>query len=71
LQKGERGIWQRRFWEHVILDERDYERQVDYIHYNPVKHGQVARVAAWPYSSFPRYVERGAYDLEWVADANV
>lgn len=68
VQKGERGIWQRRFWEHVIRDESDYERHVDYIHYNPVKHGQVARVADWPYSSFHRYVERGIYTLEWAAN---
>jgi putative transposase len=71
LQKGERGIWPRRFWEHVIRDERDYERHVDYIHYNPVKYGQVTKVAAWPYSSFHRYVERGIYNLEWAADDNV
>jgi putative transposase len=71
VQKGERGIWQRRFWEHVIRDERDYERHVDYIHYNPVKHGQVARVADWPYSSFQRYVEQGIYDLEWAANDEV
>jgi putative transposase len=48
LQKGKRGIWQRRFWEYVIREEGDYERHVDYIHYNPVKHGRVARVADWP-----------------------
>jgi putative transposase len=71
LRKGERGIWQRRFWEHVIRDECDYERHVDYIHYNPVKHGQVTRVADWPYSSFHRYVERGIYNPEWAADDNV
>ena len=71
LQKGERGIWQRRFWEHVIRDEDDYERHVNYIHYNPVKHGHVTRVAAWPYSSFHRYVERGVYTPEWAADDNV
>jgi len=71
LQKGERGIWQRRFWKHVIRDEGDYERHVDYIHYNPVKHGYVTRVADWPYSSFHRYVERGIYNLEWAADDNV
>jgi putative transposase len=69
--QGERGIWQRRFWEHVIRDERDYERQVDYIHYNPVKHGHVTRVADWPYSSFHGYVRRGIYDLEWAADDDV
>ena len=71
LQKGERGIWQRRFWEHVIRDEADYERHVDYIHYNPVKHGHVTRVADWPYSSFHRYVERGIYNLDWAADDNI
>jgi hypothetical protein len=56
LQKGERGIWPRRFWEHVIRDELDYERHIDYIHYNPVKHGHVAKVVDWPYSSFHRFV---------------
>jgi putative transposase len=71
LKKGERGIWQRRFWEHAIRDEGDYERHVDYIHYNPVKHGHVTRVADWQYSSFHRYVQRGIYDLEWAADDNV
>ena len=71
VQKGERGIWQRRFWEHVIRDERDYERHVDYIHYNPVKHGHVRRVADWPYSSFHQYVERGIHNLEWAADDSV
>jgi len=63
LQKGERGIWQRRFWEHVIRDEGDYERHVNYIHYNPVKHGHVTRVADWAYSSFHSYVERGIYSV--------
>jgi putative transposase len=71
LQKGERGIWQRRFWEHVIRDGGDYERHVNYIHYNPVKHGLVPRVADWPYSIFQRYVERGIYDLKWAAADDV
>jgi putative transposase len=71
LKKGERGIWQRRFWEHVIRDEGDYARHVDYIHYNPVKHGHAARVADWPYSSFHRYVQRGVYDLDWAAADDV
>ena len=71
LKKGERGIWQRRFWEHVIRDERDYEHHLDYIHYNPVKHGHVTKVAEWPYSSFHRYVRRGIYNLEWTADDDV
>jgi putative transposase len=65
LKKGERGIWQRRFWEHAIRDASDYERHVDYIHYNPVKHGQVTRPADWPYSSFHRYVRGGIYTIEW------
>lgn len=71
LQKGERGIWQRRFWEHVIREERDYARHVDYIHYNPAKHGHVTKVADWPYSSFHRYVEREIYSLDWAAGDDV
>src|SRR5579872_2724577 len=50
--KGEYNLWQRRFWEHTIRDERDFENHVNYIHYNPVKHGYVKRVKDWPYSSF-------------------
>jgi putative transposase len=65
LAKGERGLWQRRFWEHAIRDETDYRRHVDYVHYNPVKHGHVKRVRDWPYSSFPRFVVRGMYPREW------
>ncbi len=49
--KGERGIWQRRYWEHTLRDEGDFERHVDYIHFNPVKHGHAPSVEAWPYSS--------------------
>ena len=52
--KGERGIWQRRYWEHTLRDERDLERHIDCIHFNPVKHGHVSQVKAWPYSSFHR-----------------
>jgi putative transposase len=63
--KGERGIWQRRYWEHLIRDERDYARHADYIHYNPVKHGYVQRVADWPYSTFHRELKRGTYPLGW------
>jgi len=61
----ERGIWQRCFWEHTLRDDRDRERHVDYIHYNPVKHGHVSRVADWPYSSFHRFVRLGVYPLDW------
>jgi putative transposase len=65
VAKRERGIWQRRYWEHLIRDERDLHRHLDYIHYNPVKHGLVAQVSDWPYSSFHRYVERGYYAADW------
>ena len=58
-KKREKGIWQRRYWEHAIRNDADFERHVDYIHYNPVKHGLVTRVADWPHSSFHRYVEQG------------
>ena len=63
--KGERGIWQRRFWEHTIRNNCDYSAHVDYVHYNPVKHGWVARVSDWPYSSFHRGVEAGIYRPNW------
>ncbi|MCF6209995.1 MAG: transposase [Gammaproteobacteria bacterium] len=65
--KAERGIWQRRFWEHTLRDSLDVERHVDYIHYNPVKHGYADRVVDWPYSSFHRYVDRGEYPQDWAA----
>lgn len=65
LRKGERGIWQRRFWEHVIRDEQDWQRHLHYIHYNPVKHGLVNQVGDWPHSSFHAYVERGVYPADW------
>jgi putative transposase len=63
--KGERGIWQRRFWEHTIRDERDYAAHMDYVHYNPVKHGLASHVSAWPHSSFHRLVARGIYSEDW------
>lgn len=65
LNKGERGIWQRRFWEHRIRDEKDYRRHVDYVHINPVKHGYVDRVIDWPFSTFSRFVEQGIYPPDW------
>jgi putative transposase len=60
-----RGVWQRRYWEHCIRDEHDFERHFDYIHYNPVKHGLVKRPLDWPYSSFHRWVKLGVYPQEW------
>jgi len=64
-KKGERGIWQRRFWEHTVEDDNDLIRCVDYTHWNPRKHGLVARIRDWPYSSFFRFVEAGEYEIEW------
>ena len=64
-RRGERGIWQRRFWEHAIRDEDDYRRHEEYVHFNPVKHGHVTRVVEWPYSSFHRFVRRGVYPADW------
>lgn len=68
--RGERGIWQRRFWEHTIRDDADYANHVDYVHFNPVKHGLVARAADWPFSSFRQAVAAGVYPADWggVAD---
>jgi putative transposase len=68
IRKREKGIWQRRYWEHAIRDDADLERHVDYIHYNPVKHGFVSRVVDWPHSSFRRYVERGLLPRDWGGD---
>ena len=65
---GERGIWQRRFWEHCIRDEDDYRRHLDYVHVNPLKHGLVTMVRDWPYSSFHRHVIAGLYPDNWCAD---
>ena len=63
--RDERGIWQRRFWEHTIRDENDFQRHMDYIHYNPVKHGLVETVKEWPYSTFHRHVKQGTYPENW------
>jgi len=71
LRKGERGIWQRRYWEHAIRDEQDMYNHLDYIHYNPVKHGHVTAHVDWPYSSFHRYVPLGFYAPNWAASSNV
>ena len=65
ITRREKGIWQRRFWEHVIRDDGDLSRHIDYIHFNPVKHGIVSRVCDWPYSSFHRYVARGDLSSDW------
>ena len=65
IAKGERGIWQRRFWEHAIRDDDDYAAHVDYVHVNPLKHGLVDAIGNWPHSSFHRCVARGVYPADW------
>ena len=67
--KHERGIWQRRYWEHLIRDDADFSRHVGYIHMNPVKHELVNRAADWPHSSFHRYVKAGILPIDWAGDA--
>ena len=61
----ERGVWQPRFWEHTITDDDDFERCLNYIHYNPVKHGLVQRVCDYPWSTFHDHVKLGVYSLDW------
>lgn len=63
--KSERGVWQRRFWEHTIRDERDFEKHVNYIHYNPVKHGLATCPHKWAYSSFEQWVKTDIYERTW------
>lgn len=70
-RNGEYALWQRRFWEHTIRNEIDFERHVDYVHFNPVKHGLVSRVRDWPYSSFHAYVRRGLKLADWAGDVKV
>jgi putative transposase len=67
-KNGERGISQRRFWEHAIRSEADYDAHLNYIHLNPYKHGLVARVKEWPYSSFHRFVRAGIYPEDWMTE---
>ncbi len=68
LHSGEPALWQRRFWEHTIRDDDDFERHVDYVHFNPVRHGFVASARDWPYSSFHSYVRRGLLPQDWGGD---
>jgi len=63
--RGDAGIWQARFWEHLIRDEQDFAAHVAYIHFNPVKHGYVQRVMDWPFSSFHRFVRQGLLPIDW------
>ena len=68
IAKGERGVWQRRYWEHTLRDEDDFARHIDYTHFNPVKHGYVSRVRDWPHSSFHRLVRLGVIPWDWGGD---
>ena len=68
-EKGEVTVWQRRYWEHTIRDDDDSRSHVEYIHYNPVKHGLVVAPRDWPFSSFHRFVKEGIYDGDWGAGA--
>lgn len=70
-RRGEATIWQRRFWEHRIRSDIDMQRHMDYLHYNPVKHGHVEQVSMWPYSTFHRYVKNGVYPLDWGGSAEL
>ena len=65
IKRGEHNLWQRRFWEHWIRNETDFKRHLDYIHYNPVKHGLCNQAAEWKYSSFHRYLAQGVYSIDW------
>jgi putative transposase len=70
-RRGERILWQQRFWEHQIRNEDDYARHVDYIHFNPVKHGWVLRAGDWPYSSLHRFVREGKAMKDWGISAAI
>jgi len=67
-RNGEPALWQRRYWEHTIRDDKDFERHIDYVHFNPVRHGLVGRVRDWPHSSFHRYVRHGLLPQDWAGD---
>ena len=68
IARRERGVWQRRYWEHPVRDEADLRHHVDYIHMNPVKHGHAAAVRDWPYSSFHRFVRLGWLPPDWAGE---
>lgn len=65
IKRREAAVWQRRFWEHQIRDKADYRGHVEYIHYNPVRHGLVHSPGDWEYSSFHKFVEEGLYPADW------
>lgn len=65
IKRKEKGVWQRRFYEHIIRDEEDLYTHLDYMHYNPVKHGYVKNVKDWDFSSFGKFVKLKNYDINW------
>jgi putative transposase len=67
-EQKNRNIWQPRYWEHVIRDLEDWQRHIDYLHYNPVKHGLVESVNDWCYNSFDEYCKQGYYEKNWGAN---
>jgi putative transposase len=69
-KRGEYNLWQRRFWEHLIRDERDMQAHVDYIHFNPVKHGHVKQPVDWEWSSIHRYIRDSLINANWAVDVN-
>ncbi|WP_026188060.1 REP-associated tyrosine transposase [Methyloversatilis universalis] len=71
IRHRDAGVWQRRFWEHRLRDERDFERHVDYVHLNPLKHGLAERLIDWPHSTFHRYVAAGIYPADWCGTAQL
>lgn len=71
MRKGERGIWQHRFWEHLVRDENDLHRHIDYVHFNPVKHGHVQRATDWPHSSIHRYTRQGILAPDWAGTVGI
>lgn len=68
--RRERGIWQNRFWEHLIRDEMDFENHVNYIHFNPVKHGYIKRARDWQYSSIHKFIKNGIIEQDWGYDSD-
>ncbi len=64
-KRHEKGVWQRRYWEHALRDEADWQRHMDYVHFNPVKHGHVSKPGDWPYSSFAQAEAAGLYSPGW------
>ncbi len=64
-KKKQQELWQHRGWEHCLRDKRDFQQHIDYIHYNPVKHGLVKRASDWQYSSIHRYIKSGMLDKNW------